>query len=436
LIGTATESKVANMFLRILLSLLLFITVTLIHSRSAVIVSTDSMWSIYLAQSLIRDGDLVLDEYKDLAKQRKNYGLRKRKGELYSYFPVGTAIMATPFVWLYGQSPEIFSKIMPTNLAATVEDLNLPLQRAIASIFVAVTAIILFFICQSFVSVPLSFVLALIAAFATPLWSTASRGLWQHGPSALLISSSLLLILKTEKRPDLSGLVGALLAFAYIVRPTNAIAFLCVLIFFLAFRPRALISFFLSSAIIFVPFVACSYSYLNRIVPPYYMASRLKLGWHLSQAFAANLFSPNRGLLFLSPILLPAFIEIFTVLARALGNLKSLQHYSFQLLVAACFFGHLVGISLFPEWWGGHAFGARYMAETVPYLIIFMAIWLSQARITASVSAILALFLILSVYIHQQGATRQETFMWNVKPNNIDRNVGRVWDYQDLQFLR
>lgn len=433
------------MLLRLSIACCLFLLVIYGHASSKVIVATDSMWSIYLAQSFVTEGDLLLDEYRPLAKKRKNYGLRKRKGHLYSYFPVGTALLAVPFVWAYNHTffhqtlpivPEMLPGF-PTDKSLeerSPENLNLPLQRLIASIFVALTIVVLFFISTQFLPLGASVVVALIAAFCTPLWSTASRGLWQHGPSALLISTAILMILNAKTKPILAGFSGALLAYAYIVRPTNAIAFLCFGFFLLFTSRESFRIFVLTALLIFVPFVSFSYNFFGLLLPPYYNAGRLQLGWHLPQALFANLFSANRGIFFLSPVLIPAILGMYKVFREI--RVDSIIKPSLPMAVVAAFFGHLLAISLFPEWWGGHAFGARYMTETVPYLIYFCVLWLRDSKLNNLKYGLLFISACLSFFIHYKGATSYRTFMWNVNPVNIDRRPERVWDLGDLQFLR
>lgn len=421
------------MFKYIAISCGLFLLVFISHARSRVIVSTDSMWSIYLAKSMVVDGDLILDEYRDLAKERKNYGLRKRKGQLYSYFPVGTALLATPFVWIYEKTLPLSAQFLPGFPASqeiSAEDMNLPLQRVIASLFVALTVVIIFLFASQSLPIVAAISVALIAAFGTSLWSTASRGLWQHGPGAMLIMGSLYLISKARTQPLGAGISGALLAFAYIVRPTNAIAFICFGLFLLLTNKEAFRIFTISALLIFIPFLAFSYDFFARIVPPYYNANRLHLGWHLPEALLANLLSPNRGIFFLSPVLLPSLIAIYRTLRFPKADLLSVA-------VLAAFFGHLLSVSLFPEWWGGHAFGARYMCETIPYLIYFFIIWLRDLpSLKKSTLSFLVFSAALSFWIHFKGADDMKTFMWNVNPVNLDRKPARVWDISDLQFLR
>lgn len=413
----------------------LFIIVFYFHSESRVIVSTDSMWSIYLAQSFVREGDMLLDEYRSLARERKNYGLRKRKGHLYSYFPMGTALLASPFVWAYNKTLPQIAQVLPgfprhlSTEELSAENMNLLLQRTIASILVALTVVVIFYLALQSLSIWQASGVALLAAFCTPLWSTGSRGLWQHGPSALLLAAALLLLSKIKDKPILAGFSGSLLAFAYIVRPTNAIAFICFGIFILLSSREAFRVFVLSSLLIFVPFVACSYDFFQRIVPPYYNASRLKMGWFFPEAVLANLLSPNRGLFFFAPILLPAV----WLVAKKIRN-HSLS--KLELAVVAAFLGHTFSVSAYPEWWGGHCFGPRYMTEMIPYVTFFSIAWSKQAQWSRTAVSTFCLATALSFFINYQGATDFRTVLWNTYPSNIDERPRRVWDLSDLQFLR
>src|SRR4029079_13054135 len=84
---------------------------------------------------------------------------------------------------------------------------------------VAASMVVVFLIAAREVSVPAAVVVAAIAALGTPAWSTASRSLWQHGPSMLLLALALL----AQLRGGRLFWAGLLLAAAYVVRPTNAI---------------------------------------------------------------------------------------------------------------------------------------------------------------------------------------------------------------------
>jgi hypothetical protein len=48
----------------------------------------------------------------------------------------------------------------------------------------------------------------------------------------------------------------------------------------------------------------------------------------------------------------------------------------------------------------------------------------------------LALTVAISFFIHYRGANAPEVLRWNTQPLDVDQFPGRVWDWQDVQFLR
>src|SRR5207245_8948117 len=64
---------------------------------------------------------------------------------------------------------------------------------------------------------------ALVFAFSTSAWSTASRSAWQHGPSMLCLTVGLWALFRSERRAGVAAVAGAGFAAAYCVRPTNII---------------------------------------------------------------------------------------------------------------------------------------------------------------------------------------------------------------------
>src|SRR5207253_9523971 len=60
--------------------------------------------------------------------------------------------------------------------------------------------------------------LAALFAFGTSALSVASRGLWQHGPSMLLLAIALYLFVRAGTKPELTAFASIPLALAYAVR--------------------------------------------------------------------------------------------------------------------------------------------------------------------------------------------------------------------------
>jgi hypothetical protein len=72
------------------------------------------------------------------------------------------------------------ASLEPSHSAASV------LELIFASLVTAAAAALLFYYVRGRLSLPKSLLLAGLFAFGTSAYSTASRGLWQHGPSMLL----------------------------------------------------------------------------------------------------------------------------------------------------------------------------------------------------------------------------------------------------------
>ncbi len=229
-------------------------------------------------------------------------------------------------------------------------------------------------------------------------------------------------------------LAAPCLAFSFVLRPTNAIAVCLVCLFIFLEHRDWFLKFILALGLSVLPFLVINLEVFGKIIPQYYNPGRLAPNFNALNPILANLFSPSRGLLFMSPVLL------FAIYA-AIKEYRSSFDSNFQkllLLSTAFFTSHLVAVSIFPNWWGGHCFGARYMSDTLVH-ICFLMIPLIAAlplRKPNLQTALFVLCLALSVAIHYRGANAQIVYFWNTQPQNIDNNPYRVWDIYDIQVLR
>src|SRR5207247_9569316 len=78
-------------------------------------------------------------------------------------------------------------------------------EQIIASSLVAFTALLLYAMARRELSTTHAAVFVLVFAFGTSAWSTASRSLWQHGPSMLILAAALL-VLSRGSRLMLAGM--------------------------------------------------------------------------------------------------------------------------------------------------------------------------------------------------------------------------------------
>jgi hypothetical protein len=186
-------------------------------------------------------------------------------------------------------------------------------------------------------------------------------------------------------------------------------------------------------------FVAYSWYHFHQVLPNYYLANRLsfKEFWI---ALPGNLVSPSRGLLLFVPVLW--FIAY--LLVRYWKQVAPKRLGCMSLVVIAI---HLIVIAGFKPWNGGFSYGPRYSTGLVPWVALLAVLgiramldWRKQNSNTNNVAwrAQLicgAVLLMLSVLINARGAIARETWVWNVRPTNVDDVPNKVWDWRQPQFL-
>jgi hypothetical protein len=424
--------------------------VSLTHALSPIATSFDSRWAIYTAESIVHQGNTDLDEYEEEIAQNQFYAIERADGHYYCLFPLGPALLAVPFVWALEElvprwawvagllrSPALLADGMgddsgsPTSLILRRHAL---VERLIASFIVALSAGVIYLIGRQFLSGPPCLLLAGIYAFGTSAWSTASRALWQHGPSMLMLAIAVYLLLLARKKPALAQFASLPLAFSYVIRPTNSIS-IALLSMFVAHRHRKyLLRYLLWGVVIAIPFVVYNWATYRALLPPYYAAQRVFSRAHFWEALAGNLVSPSRGLLVFSPVF--AFSIVGLVCKRRNRQMESLDYFLVAIIGL-----HLVAISSFPHWWGGHCYGPRFFSDMVPYLTYFLIPVLSglaglpARRRMAAVSGFV-LLAAASLFMHYRGAVTWDVYQWNAEPVSVDVDPARLWDWRDPQFLR
>lgn len=312
--------------------------------------------------------------------------------------------------------------------------MRIPLERCIASIFVALSVVLVFLALSQLLNLPSALFLSLAYAFCTSAWSNASRGLWAHAPVMLLYALTLYLFLRARTQTNLLKYTALPLALSYIVRPTSAVAILTFSVFIWYCYRREFLKFVLLLTLPLALFSLSSLLIYGQYLPHYFRASRLAFHAALPEAMLGNLLSPARGVFILSPFL------IFCIVGILIGT-TSKDFKAFSYALALTIMLHLFSVSMLPTWWGGHCFGARYMADVLPFMFFFLALLIANlARFSKSLRAafylvfICALF--FSAYVHYRGANQIAVYSWNMSPRNVDYAPKRVWDWTDLQFKR
>lgn len=423
----------------------LFFVIFFAYITSPNITSFDSRWSIPTAVSMIKQGNADLNEYPDLLKKEDYYHILQVNGHYYSYFPIGASLIAVPFVVvadaLIGPAinhfPQLGEAIRHRShepiTSFDVISLRQPIELVVASFLTALSALFVYlFILQRTKRSSAALVGGLLFAFGTSLWSVASRGLWQHGPTILISAVVLYLLIRPNPGKWRFLGIGLLLGFSLIIRPTNAIPTAFVLGYILVEHRRYWWIYVLGVLAMLLPFMGYSWSIYHTPLPPYYSASRLLISSSYGEALLGNLISPARGLFIFSPFLLLAAISTF----RRRRVLTRLEIFAGLIILF-----HWLAISTPRYWWGGHTYGPRYFSDVLPYLFLLLIPTLQELfgqqrlRVTWA-SALFVVCIAWSVFVHAQGALNWNAYLWNTHPTNVDQDPARIWRWSDVQFFR
>jgi hypothetical protein len=102
------------------------------------------------------------------------------------------------------------------------------------------------------------------------------------------------------------------------------------------------------------------------MLPPYYAASRMVAPSSFTAGLQGILFSPSRGFLVFTPVM------VFAISGFVL-SLREPEQRPLQIAVGIIVVGIVSIIAAWPEgWWGGHSFGPRLMTDVVPFLAYFV----------------------------------------------------------------
>jgi len=415
----------------ILIGVCIFWIIFIVFYNSIIYRANDSVWTIPVALSIIKESNVDLDEYKQSVFMTKTYTYETINGHVYNCYPIGTSIIALPFVFVLDK---FLSRSFGFDLYRQLQNNVSGVEVLISSLIVALTGVLFYYITRIFLNIEYSAFLTFIFAFCTSSWSVVTRCLWQHGPSMLVLTVSLYLILLSKESPWLVQFTSIPLAFSYIIRPTNAIPiFILSIYIFLKFR-KYFLSYFVVSSCIFYIFFLFNFSIYHSLTSPYYSLHRLSLHKHYLEALIGFLFSPGRGLFIFSPILL---FSIYGFIIK----IKSIKFDSLDFFLVSIIVLHWFAISATPCWWGGHFFGTRFFADMTPYFMYFLIfavedIFNTKNKMHLFLVSILILLTCFSFFIQYRGATSHIPVSWCWEPNNIDENHLRVWDWRDLSFLR
>src|SRR5882762_5640330 len=438
--------------------------VFVVYVLSPISQSSDSFWTVPVMLSLLAEGNTNLDEYPELLREKRYRGVECVTQEYqvtpadpalgcpagshyYYWYPAATPVVALPLMVAMDWSLRVVGPIAdrlrggrldPVWRAFAQRDYlasHLLVELALSSAIVALATLLVFLTARVYLGLAGSITLALLLAFATSAWSTASRALWQHGPAMLMLSTALYLLSLAPKRPVLLTWSAAPLVLAYFIRPTESVVLVMVAAYVLIHHRGQFVKWLLAAFVTATPFLIYNLVTYHRLLQTYFTLPLFLKPTPsnfpaILTAFAGVAVSPSRGVFVFSPFLLFSLAGIGLALRK-----KWMTPLSGYLAGALAL--HWLALSDFQLWTAGHCYGPRLFSDVLPIFIFFLIpafLWLRLGETHRLLSVVFYLSVLISVLIHFRGAWYWAPYEWNGKPSDV--SVERTWDWRDPQFLR
>ncbi len=435
--------------------------------------TADSIRAVSVAVSMVHNHSLSLDRFQPLPDP--GYAVTVVNGHTYPLFPWAVSLFAVPWVI----ADDLLHKVGLTegSVAMVRSGHDWGLQVISMAAVVAAATVVVYFIALRVLRLQppsrrrrWSVLVALTFALATPAWSTASRAMWQHGPSMLCIAVGLLCALRAQAGQRGWAGMGAAFAASYAMRPTDSIIIIVMGLWVLLAERRHLLAVVAGAVPPLAILVVVDLIYYHQPLTPYYTGGQaFDVSGTMAVALAGNLVSPARGLFIFCPLV---GLSVAGVVVRwRAGELTA-----FWKALAVIPVVHWVVISAFKHWWGGDSFGPRFFTDLMPVFVVLalpavdvLARWLTPSRQRTGpgrsdpgqadsaegvdvdggsagdpprlawrrVAVALAVAaLVWSVAVNAQGAVLRSAWCWNNEPVNVDTHPSNLWNWSDPQFAR
>ncbi len=408
--------------------------------------SEDTLPTIFLPVTIIKNGTLYADDYYEMIRDRyphpddKDFQIgltpfyfQKVDGHYISAFPLTTGLLA---ILVY-----LFPLIM--GMAISWENLIF-LSHLVSSLIVALSGGVLYLLLKNYLlkDKKSSLLLTAVYLFGTINYALVSQALWQHGTLQLFLLLSLLFTY--QRRWIFSGLS---LGLAVLSRPTAILMmpFLLLILLNTLFNSKinikdvkldrkkliALLVFFLGIVIAGVLFLWYTQKYYLGIQNNGY-ADQFLVGWlsRFPEGFLGLWLSPSKGILVFSPIFIFSILGLITILRN--GRWKQKENLIY-LASAAIIIVHTMILGRWKHWYGGWSFGYRMASDIIPFLVILLVPLIKSSRFIRYKKIFLVLF-VISVLIEIYGMVFFDG-IWHAAYDKGFVDTAWLWSIKDSEFI-
>jgi hypothetical protein len=400
----------------------------------------DTTPNTLLPLAILRGDGLYLDRFRPLLRV---WGtplplfVAESGGHILSRYPVGPALLAFPLV-----APQVLllDRIEPgwDRDFARVHLETRRMGKRAAAMITALVAVALHRLLLALGLARVAIPAVIASALGSDLWTVAAQALWQHGPAALALTVTMLLLETrsiSQVRMFCAGFATAMLVVA---RSIDLVFGVVVLAWVARTHPRRLGWFVPAPLVLGLALLSYHLSYFETIAGGQQQLElhhrrmhRVDDAWsgNLAEGMAGTLVSPNRGLFIFSPWVALA-IAVSPASARKLAP-RSLSRWLLLALVP-----YLLVLSKYSVWWAGGSFGPRYWTDVFPLFGILLACgldWSCDRR--RGLLVVFAVLILWSIAVHAIGAFCYPS-TWNFFPTDIDLDHRRLWDWRDTEISR
>jgi hypothetical protein len=428
--------------------LLVYSVSTRVSSYGLTLTSPDSTPNSLLGLNWLIHGRLDFDNFRQgiyyNGDQLPYFFVETKSGHLSSLYPIGSAILSFPVyvcIYLFLLVSHGFHAIDITSSAFSAQ--RLVFERFAAAVISGFAVVLFYQLSRLKFDRAIALISTFIYAFATHAWAINSQALWQHGSTNLILMALMLCLFKANRAQDLKPLfilnAGILCGLLMSIRPTNLTFMLPIVVYAIAIHRRQAVFLGLGLSSLLIPLSWNLYYF--RSLTGGYGTFREPFTFTLEQfiaGFTGLLFSPSRGLLVYTPILLvtiPGIIQICR-------HWRQKDEKLLILLLLGCI-PLFLQYCFFRMWWAGGSYGPRFLTDTLPMLCFSMNYAIAFCKFNPLKVLAVSGLLILSLWVQVVGVLG--ACAWDNIPTVIEYDhyssgltdrEGKLWQLRDSQIER